>query len=50
MNPELIKVLELEEWLELHRKLDTTRLQQKINFLRNHLNKFKVSYNFQKNY
>ncbi len=42
MNPELVKVLELEEWFELHKKLDTVRLQEKINFLRTHFNKYKV--------
>lgn len=42
MNPELVKVLELEEWFELHKKLDTVRLHEKINFLRTHFNKYKV--------
>lgn len=44
MNPELIKVLELEEWFDLHKKLDTTRLREKINFLRTQFNKYKVSF------
>ena len=44
MSPELVKILELEEWFELHKKLDTTRLQEKINFLRTQFNKYKVSF------
>ena len=42
MKHEFVKVLELEEWFELHKKLDLTRLQEKINFLRTHFNKYKV--------
>jgi len=44
MRPELVKVLELEEWFELHKKLDTRRLQEKIKFLRTQFNKYKVSF------
>ena len=43
MKLELVKVLELEEWFELHKKLDTKRLQEKINFLRSHFNKYQVN-------
>jgi len=41
-RPEFVKVLEVEEWFELHKKLDTVRLQEKINFLRTQFNKYKV--------
>lgn len=42
MKPDYIKILELEEWLDLHKKYDVTRIKEKMNFLKTHYNKLIV--------
>jgi len=42
MKSEYIKILELEEWFELHKKVDYNRIKEKVNFLKTHFNKYKV--------
>jgi len=42
MKPDYIKILELEEWYNLHKKYDVKRIREKMNYLKIHYDKFFV--------